>query len=224
MKHVPKGPAPEALTAWLNLANSEWTPSWSNFQNPEKGDTHQALLREQGWVCVYCGCRLPENGANSHIDHFWPGAHLPDRGLDYSNFFVSCGPLPPQKGTDTARRHPVTCGAAKADWYDASNDIIPSNPDCEARFRYLGNGRVDAVLTADSMAKSVISKLNLNDKGLVYDRKQIVAGIEADYHTSDLSTEEIAQDIADWRRRNEKGRHKAFSQVAARYLEVEFLD
>ena len=55
MKHVMKGTSAPKFEAWKALANPDWTPSYENLQNPQKYVLHVSLLKEQGWVCCYCG-------------------------------------------------------------------------------------------------------------------------------------------------------------------------
>lgn len=58
MKHVTKGsPAPE-FNAWKVSDDPNWTPGYGDLQNPQKRQLHESLLREQGWVCCYCGRQI----------------------------------------------------------------------------------------------------------------------------------------------------------------------
>lgn len=58
MKGAAKTTPPVALTEWLSLKNDDWNPTYGVFSGAPKHQTHEALLREQGGVCVYCGKRL----------------------------------------------------------------------------------------------------------------------------------------------------------------------
>lgn len=212
MKHSPKRPAPPGLTEWLGLSNEDWTPDWENFAGTPKSNTHNSLLEEQGYVCAYCGTGLKGENGDSHIDHFWPQAHFPDRILDYANLFASCGP-------SSQKKAPKTCGDAKGDWFDQENiDHIPSQPGCEHRFRYDARGWMHP---ADALASSVITQLNLNDPSLREERRRIVKGIEDAITAGEITPADVAQEIASWRAPDAAGRAKSFGHVAARYLEDE---
>lgn len=215
MKHSPKGPVPSELTDWLAKGNENdnWSPSWDNFQNPEKAAVLKALLTEQGYVCAYCGRSVAAGG--SHIEHFWPRSHFPARALDFSNFHASCGPA-------TKPGMSKTCGDAKGAWYDRSNlDLFPSHPTCEGRFGYGASGNVAAFDPADALAATVIETLNLNDDALVLERKAILTALEEDILSGEIDGATKAREIALWRALGGDGRAKSLGHVAAIYLERE---
>ncbi|MFZ4860411.1 MAG: retron system putative HNH endonuclease, partial [Desulfuromonadaceae bacterium] len=194
MKYSAKRPVPPALRAWLGLANADWTPNYGDFQNPEKDTTHKSLLEEQGFVCAYCGRALKADRSDSHIDHFWPQKHFPDRALDYTNMVASCGP-PKVKKEDAMS----TCGDAKGNWFDPKNvDLFPWLMGCEQRFRYLGGGGVDVVQSQDRLASTIIIKLNLNNAALKEERKRIITALEQDIVEGMITKANKSQEIARW--------------------------
>ncbi|MCH5218082.1 MAG: hypothetical protein J1F07_05980 [Muribaculaceae bacterium] len=105
METVNKGPEP---TAWENFRN---TPGADFSATPE---LKFALLREGGFVCAYCGRRIPcsdplsdnkENVENDidehtinhrtdtmHVEHFWPRKFLktPEERMVYANLIACC--------------------------------------------------------------------------------------------------------------------------------------
>ena len=88
MKHIQKSKPPDDFTNWKNLANENWQPSWKNFQKPQKTSVHKSLLKEQGFICCYCGRRIIL--LDSHIEHFKPRNKYLDLQLDYANLIASC--------------------------------------------------------------------------------------------------------------------------------------
>lgn len=215
MKHSQKRPTPNCLTDWLALANEDWQPSWGNFADPQKRETKESLLKEQGWVCAFCGRKIDAGG--SHIEHFLPRSEFPEHHLDYANFFASCGP----SGEKSA---PQICGDAKGDWIPTDPvNLIPSHLDCEKRFRYESNGAVNPVDPSDHHVSKAIKALNLNDNSLQLVRKSILAGLEAAIHAGEITAQNAADEISSWRARDADGRCKNFGHVAARYLEEELL-
>lgn len=183
--------------------------------HPKKG-THDALLTEQGHVCAYCGKGPLTDRTDSHIDHFWPQSHFPDLALDYTNLYASCGPA-------TERRAPRTCGDAKGNWFNPDNqDLFPSHPDCEYRFKYSGAGQVLPRRGEDSLARAVIKEFNLNDDILRVERRRVIAGLEEAVTGGEITAETISTEIEYWRSRID-GRHIPFGHVASRYLEDELI-
>ena len=55
MKFIVKHEEPASFTAWKDLVNEDWQPSYDALRNPEKKAVHQALITEQGGICCYCG-------------------------------------------------------------------------------------------------------------------------------------------------------------------------
>lgn len=88
MKYIKKCEEPEEFSNWKALENDNWKPSWDNFQVPQKPAVHDALLREQGYICCYCGMRITRDG--SHIEHLKPRSAYPHLALEYTNLMASC--------------------------------------------------------------------------------------------------------------------------------------
>ncbi|MCP1550225.1 hypothetical protein J2W76_003470 [Methylorubrum zatmanii] len=116
---------------------------------------------------------------------------------------------------------PATCGTKKGDWSPISNFIFPSSLDCERRFRYDGLGDIAPKLATDAAAAEMIVRLALDNEALSLERQQVIAALEADVTSGELTVASFPQEIERWRTPDPEGRLKAFSQVAARYLEDE---
>jgi uncharacterized protein (TIGR02646 family) len=89
VKYIKKGEEPGSFKTWKALART--TPNWgySYLQNPEKRELHEALIREQGYICCYCGMRIIRE--SSHIEHLKPQSLPdPDLSVDYTNLLASC--------------------------------------------------------------------------------------------------------------------------------------
>ncbi len=73
MKHIKKNQEPEKFTNWKALENDDWKPSWDdNFQTPEKPVVHDALLKEQGYICCYCGMRITRTATTEKSNNASP--------------------------------------------------------------------------------------------------------------------------------------------------------
>ncbi|MFB2880434.1 retron system putative HNH endonuclease [Floridanema aerugineum] len=173
MKYIRKGKEPEEFTNWKNLENDDWKPNWDdNFQAPEKPIVHEALLKEQGYLCCYCGMGI--NRKNSHIEHLKPRTNYPDLALDYTNLIASC-----QGESEQPPPQPVHCGHKKRYWYDENLMVSPLDINCENCFRYSGFG--DILATNESSKKAAaetsIEKLGLNIPKLTRMRREAIDGI-----------------------------------------------
>ena len=226
MKYSNKGSAPQSFVDWQHgkITRAGVQPTFDDLQSPEKDDVRETLLQEQDFLCAYCGRRLSADFSNCHIDHFWPQSHFngvcdEDRRLDHSNFFLSCGPssLPGQ----AASLLPHTCGEAKGRWFDQRYHIMPSEPDCEARFRYDGFGGIHPTDHGDQAAQNMIKKLNLGDVSLVSDRKRLIEEVEKTILQSDTPFSEKERLIELWCTPDGAGRLPSFAQVVERYFEEE---
>ena len=227
MKRSYKGAPPRSFLDWIEGEEGIYggRPEFESLRSPEKDDLRRALLREQGFLCAYCGRSLASDFSDSHVDHFWPQAvfngcdHPDDRRLDPDNLFQSCGPgsLP-----GMADRFPhVTCGDAKGDWYDERDFVMPSESDCEDRFVYDGSGRIDTKDPTDVAARNMIKALKLGHPGLDNERRKVIQGIERDLLSAGLDWNEVEREITSLNAPDKEGRLVGFAQVARRYLEEE---
>lgn len=187
MKYIRKGKEPEEFTNWKNLENDDWKPNWDdNFQAPEKPIVHETLLKEQGYICCYCGMRIERK--TSHIEHLKPRTNYPDLALDYTNLIASC-----QGESEQPPPQPVHCGHKKRYWYDENLMVSPLDANCENFFRYSGFG--DILPTDESnkkaAAETTIEQLGLDIPKLARMRREAIDGILQ--ATQGLTNEEIKQ-------------------------------
>ena len=227
MKRSNKGEAPQTVVDWIRSEELRLgqKPPFESLQRPEKDHLRGALLREQGYLCTYCGRSLASDFSDSHIDHFWPQAEFNGTGgrkdlrLDHNNLFQSCGPSSLPGGA--ARDLPNTCGSAKRNWYDEEYSIVPSEENCEERFMYDGAGQIAPSNSLDHAGINMINSLNLHDPALNYHRKKIVQELEEVFLSMSPSLVEVQNEISRWLQTDDAGRLSGFSQVARRYLGVE---
>lgn len=130
-----------------------------------KSRMKEGLLKEQGFICCYCEIRINDN--NSHIEHFRPRSLFPEDLADYNNLLCSCQKNPP-KG------EPKHCGNKKGNWYEKDLIISPLEKNCEERFRYTFDGRINPADENDDAARETIERLGLNVKKLTDSRKMIL--------------------------------------------------
>lgn len=230
MKRSYKRAAPPSFERWKRT-QEEGTglrPTFRDLQQPERNDVRDALLKEQNFLCAYCGRRLNPDHSDSHIDHFWPQRHFSgtpdpegvtreDRRLNHDNFFLSCGPpsLPSKPSL------PCTCGDAKGDWFDECYHVMPSDPDCESKFVYGNAGGIEPKNRDDVAAHNMIDNLNLRNEVLALERKKVIQEIEREILQSDAQPGDKADQINSWCSPDRTGMMTGFAQVVRRYFEEE---
>ena len=141
------------------------------------------LIEEQGGICCYCMNRI--SLSSSHIEHFWPKKHFPDKDMDYQNLFASCN------GEGSIILDDEHCGHKKEDWW--RNDMIPpTDPEVEKVFRYSMDGRIHGVRGRESfnIAQEMIQNMGLDSYHLQRNRRSAIEASEV-FDESDYSEEEI---------------------------------
>ncbi|NKX28631.1 TIGR02646 family protein [Rhodobacteraceae bacterium R_SAG6] len=184
MRKVDKSSSPQEFEEWKELANEEWTPSWENFQNPEKQAVLTSLIEDQGGICCYCECEIDPN--QSHIEHILPRSKFSDQKLDYQNLLASC-----QRETD--KGEPLTCGKARGDWYDVELYLNPCDSNSSSKITYLMDGRVKAT---EEKFEKFISELNLDSRGKRDARLAVISVLIED---EELSDEDVREVLEAWR-------------------------
>ena len=227
MKRSHKGALPQSVKDWIRSEKEIYNenPAFDALRAPEKDELRRVLMREQGFLCAYCGRSLASNFSDSHVDHFWPQAvfdgrtHQDDRRLEHGNLFQSCGPasLP---GMLMKFPH-STCGDAKGDWYDEERFVIPSDERCEERFVYDASGRIGAKDGSDWGAWNMIEALKLDHAALRNERKRVIQELERAFFSAGPDWGEVEREILCLRGIDDEGRQTGFAQVARRYLEEE---
>jgi len=170
MKYVRKGGPPHDYSAWCQRMRGTANENYGCLQNPEKRSLHQALLREQGWLCAYTMRRIDKS--SSHIEHIKPESVCRSEriglDLDYKNL-LACFPL---DGMGRKYRY----GAQwKANWWNdnGAEFVLPLSSSCESRFRFYVDGKIEPVGNHRS-AITTISVLGLDHASLTEDRKRVI--------------------------------------------------
>ena len=215
MKYIKKNKEPSRLTAW-NKKRGNKTPDWKNFTQLVKDEVYHALLKEQGYICCYCG--RPIARKQCHIEHFKPKSVYKNLTFEYTNLIASC------QGEDEQRpRVPVHCGHKKQAWFDEDLMVSPINPNCENFFKYSGFGEILPTDDPDmqAAAKTTIAKLALGiDKLRKLRRAAIDAVLQA---TSGLTDAEIQQLAEGYQKLDADGRYTPFCTVITYILKQYFV-
>ena len=208
MKWIEKGEEPTAFKEWKDKSNDEWTPSYEILSNPEKSQLHEALLKDQGYICCYCNDRIEKPTPRSHIEHIKPRSHFPAEALNFTNLVSSC------QG-ENEKRFPIHCGPAKADWpnesaFRADLMISPLDKNCENEFSFTGLGEIRSSHTGtrNAAAKETITRLGLDVPKLDAARRSSIDGILEGIE--DETDENIQRLIAHFSNKDDEGRFIPF--------------
>jgi uncharacterized protein (TIGR02646 family) len=214
MKYIKKGEEPKSLTEW-NQQRRNNIPNWKNIDRDVKNDLFYSLLKEQGFICCYCGSSIGRR--ECHIEHFQPKSVYPHLTYEYNNLIASC------QGEDEKRpRVPIHCGHKKGNWYNELLIISPLDKSCVDYFKYSGSGEILPTDEKDkqTVAETTIAKLALNINKLTKMRRQAIDAILFDIEN--FSREEIKLLIKAYQKPDEKGYLIPFSAAITYILKQYF--
>ncbi len=215
MKHVTKGqPAPE-FEAWKVSDDPNWAPGYGDLQNPQKRELHESLLREQGWVCCYCGRLIDLQ--DSHIEHFRPQERYADLALSFENLHASCI-------RETQPGMPLHCGHAKGAAFDEALQISPLDAYCESRFTYTLDGGIIPSDAADVNAAYMVERLKLYIPFLCNRRGAEISSVFDIEFLETVTMQELEKLRDTYRARSADGKVQSFGHVLARFAEQRLLD
>lgn len=170
---------------------------WANFKKYQREiykEARETLLKEQGYLCTYCGRRIGQIGkveteiiistiesSENIIDEsdtktletalfageFQAIEHIASKGDNRDIMFTYQNLVTVcEGGKNTDEQH---CDVAK---WDKSIEIKPTDIDCERFFDYKSDGTMDGI---DENAIKTIQKLNLNARRLKLGRSTVTA-------------------------------------------------
>ena len=221
MKYIKKGKEPSSFTSWKKQQQlTNQTPIWKHFNQSVKNDVFEALLREQGYICCYCGSRITRN--KCHIEHLKP------KGIDtykhlmfeYTNLLASC-----QGESEAPPPVPVHCGHKKGAWYDEHLMISPLEANCADFFIYTEDGQIletDA-LDKKAAAATTIKMLCLNIPKLTAMREEVIKNLLADIDIDKLTDEERQKLVQGFEQPDAKGQYQEFWGAIAYILNQYFI-
>lgn len=227
MRYIKKGQEPQSFTDWKCQKNDDWKPTYSDLRGQIKSDVHDALLKEQGYTCCYCGMKI--NSDISHIEHLQPQSEkYPEQpkdlalAIDFSNLLTSCGFSENHKISDPEQKYETVlhclqhCGCKKGNNLLA---VSPLQADCADFFRYTGSGEIRPAQDGDKQqaASETIQILNLKHENLTAMREAAIIG--ALQGLEELTTDNLEFLVKSYEQPNQQ----AFSFAIA-YILKQFLD
>jgi uncharacterized protein (TIGR02646 family) len=213
VKYIKKGEEPESFQTWKALARTTLNWSYSYLQNPEKRELHEALIREQGYICCYCGMRITKE--SSHIEHLKPMSSTDlELSVEYTNLLASCQ-------REREPKKPIHCGIAKDDWHDENLMVSPLNSNCTYFFIYTDDGQIMETDTPDKKDAAIetIKRLRLNIPKLTDMREAAIKNLYVD----ELTDEEKHKLLQAFEEPNSDGQYEEFCAAIAYILKQYFL-
>lgn len=167
---IKRGEPPQELVERQKEAESQHLPpdaAYDTLRNPLKEQVRKQLVKEQGGLCAYCMCRIPEveSEISTHIniEHYIPRNPEDKRdvgqGLDYYNFLAVC--YGNEKGHKAKiRRKDLTCDAHRGN--TEFKKINPFDHETLKSIYYNMDGSISA--TDPEVLYDLDTVLNLNSK------------------------------------------------------------
>ncbi len=215
MKHIKKDIGNEPVS----LKSHRSTPG-ATYNDCNKEDIRQALLKEQGHICAYCMQRISANSDKSgvpmmQIEHYEAQSQNEDLQLNYLNMLGVC------LGNKGFARH--------LQHFDQSrgNEVLkidPRQPVCEEYIRFSNNGEI---YSDDEQVDNDLNRiLNLNVRYLVDARKaaidETVKNLRNKYKKKpgqSWSKSDLQKEIRNWQELDVDGMFPVFCQAAIYYLQ-----
>ncbi len=225
MRYIKKGQEPQSFANWKALENDDWKPTYSTLRGQIKADVHEALLKEQGYTCCYCGMSITSD--ISHIEHLQPQNEKDSDlsknlslAIDFSNLLASCGFSDKSKMSapeyEKALHCLQHCGCKRG---NNPLSVSPLQVDCADFFRYTGSGEIRPAEdpAKQQVASKTIQTLNLKHENLTAMRESAIIG--ALEGLEELTTADLEMLIKSYEQPNQQ----AFSFAIA-YILKQFLD
>lgn len=162
MIKINKGIEPVELTKYKQQPNASYrdmhgAPSGKSNSDGTPIDVYtivlNRLIQEQGCICAYCMCRIPEKGKKATIEHIDPqSATSEEKALDYRNMLAVCN-----GNRDAHNDKEKSCDAHRK---NAPLSVNPLKSDTLSSLKYLSNGEITA--SDDAIKKDLCDTLNLN--------------------------------------------------------------
>ena len=214
MRRITKSREPSSFAAYRRQKDAV-------FDGSNKADLRKSLVKEQGGLCCYCMCRIPEIDSKfpgMKIEHFKSYSKYTSERLVYRNLFGACWGNGQERMVNGSL--PQTCDTFRS---RGNEDITSFNlltTDLESDIRYLSNGTIQAQNAF--IDRDINDILNLNDQSLRSRREGVRAGISNRLRQLNVKGKVTPKAIRDliegYKSRDAMGSFKEFYPVAVYYL------
>lgn len=180
MKYIAKEEAPKEYQEYCKRNKASYDDLREGNNREVYDKLRVSLLKEQGYICCYCGCRITLD--NVTVEHLKPRDKYKKQELDYSNLLASCdgGQNKRSKSkevnlsrSERDKQYLLYCNCQKG------NMEIPVTPlidNCDERFKYDEKGNIFCK-DGDTDAENTMNILNLNNSTLKNQRQAAIKTI-----------------------------------------------
>lgn len=176
-----------------------------------KQDIRVRLVKDQGYLCAYCMCRIWPDEKSMKVEHWQCRARCKDKQLDYSNLLgCCCG----NEGRKPDQQH---CDTSKGDDDLLFNPAEPIYHD-RLRIRYLNTGKI--VSDDAGFDDQLNTVLNLNYSRLVENRKAVWNSVTKRLSEikGSANRKQVEELVSEWGSKDQNGCLKEYCGVALYYL------
>lgn len=155
------------------------------------------LIREQGCICAYCMCRIPEKGKSATIEHIQPQSVSSDLALNYRNMLAVC-----DGNRNSHSNAHKTCDAHRG---DSPLSVNPLLPETIVDIKYHSDGTIYSDNASVQNDLDVTLNLNCKERRLPENRKSAL--------------DQLLQEI---RKKHPTGSIKQYCQAKLDEYQIEF--
>lgn len=167
MRYIIKNAEPHELSKYRE------TPGvcFDEMDSQTKAAVKSSLLKEQGYLCCYCGKQI-ELDIHTILEHLLPRGVPQYRSLElyYENILASCDGGQRERASGN-KRFPEYCDSKKKNYIIP---ITPLDPTCECSFIYDEVGEIHPAVATNNDAIRTIDILGLNNPYLNHCRKAVI--------------------------------------------------
>lgn len=197
------------------------------FDNNVKGLPHykdfiDQLIREQGYTCCYCGCRMPLSSTPHYVvEHMFPLSEpkYSYQLADFFNLLVSCDggmndKVDENKSVQLTRSNRLHCDKSKE---NSLLPIKPTDPDVESHFRYNVDGTVTAANGTEEEINT-IKILNLSSSPLLRSRRETAITSAVYDGNNILSNDDLEKLLPFYETKDSDGKYQPYSFAVANFI------
>lgn len=203
MRHIVKGREPRALREHRSKTHSR-------YDHFGKDVLHDALVKDQGYLCAYCMQRIHPDADHMKIDHWKAQSLHRDQELDWRNMLGVC------KGGEGKAHRLQHCDSFRG------NRALVINPQDhpEKYLSYTNQGEIRA--TRPDIQNDIDNALNLNLETLRRSRRQawdaVHKGLERAGDQA-FTLAALQRKIQNLKQKDGAGRYRPFCEVMIYFLE-----
>ena len=153
--------------------------SYDNMSPETRKAVLESLMKEQGYLCAYCMCRIPQQQGEPQvtIEH-WEAQSETDRkkAMDYQNMLAVCS-----GNRGCGSKNNMHCDAKRG---NSPLTVNPLNPETVAKIKYKLNGRIFSQDEAINHDLDVTLNLNSAAARLVDNRRRALQTLQAELKKS----------------------------------------